>query len=126
MLQQITLLLDENVPFIVFKRLMAKGYNVRYVTDIAPPGITDEKLAEIAIEHRATIITQDANFTQLKKTSSEKVKIIYLKLLKPARKRIAPSRIYILPDQRFNNGFKSRRPHQTLVQCSAGDLNLGP
>jgi len=79
---------------------MAKGYNVRYVTDIAPPGITDEKLAEIAIEHRATIITQDANFTQLKKTFSEKVKIIYLKPALQYRVQIpagAPRPLLLVP-----------------------------
>lgn len=73
-------LTDENVPFEVVEALRKAGYDVATVADAARAGIRNDKLAEISIRIKRTIITRDADFTRLKKKLAESVKVLYINL----------------------------------------------
>ena len=68
------------MPFQVLKVLRKAGYKVKTVADIAQPGIRNDKLAELSINLKMVIITRDADFTHLRKTLAEKIKVIYVRL----------------------------------------------
>ena len=71
---------DENIPLSLIKSLRELGYEVLTVEEVAYFGIKNNELAELSIQHEMIIITRDADFTRLKRSLMEKIKVVYVKL----------------------------------------------
>jgi len=71
---------DENVPIQVVEHLREAGYDVATVSEVASPGMRNDDLAKLSVQLKAFIITRDADFTHLKRSLAEKIKVIYIRL----------------------------------------------
>jgi predicted nuclease of predicted toxin-antitoxin system len=61
----VLLLIDENVPRSVTEFLVARGHEVRLVTDILLPGTPDPVVAAVGDRLSATVVTWDRDFERL-------------------------------------------------------------
>jgi len=73
-------LADENVPFQVVRVLRDAGYDVTTVGEVARPGIGNNELAELFIKLNVIILTQDADFTCLRRSLMKGLRVIYVGL----------------------------------------------
>lgn len=80
MAEELSFLVDENIPFRVVRELRRAGHKVATVDQIARPGINNDELASLSIKHGMIIITRDVDFTRLKRDLMRKIKAIYVKL----------------------------------------------
>jgi predicted nuclease of predicted toxin-antitoxin system len=71
---------DENIPSPVVKRLREAGYDVKTVPEVASAGIRNSELAELSIKVGRIVLSRDADFTRLKHSLMERVKVIYIQL----------------------------------------------
>ena len=71
---------DENIPSLVVKRLREAGYDVKTVPEVASAGIRNFELAELSTKIGRVVLSRDADFTRLKRSLINHVKVIYIQL----------------------------------------------
>jgi len=71
---------DENVPLQVVEHLREADYEVVTLGEVAHPGMRNNELAKLSIQLEAFIITRDADFTHLRRSLAEKLKVVYIRL----------------------------------------------
>lgn len=77
---------DENVPSRVVTLLREAGYDIITITEALSAGITNHELAELSLRVNRTVLTRDADFTRLRKSLMQKIKVVYIQInLEPAR-----------------------------------------
>ncbi len=74
------LLADENIPSLVIKRLREAGYDIATVPEAAAVGTRNDELANLSANLGRTLLSRDADFTALKQSLMEKLKVIYLRM----------------------------------------------
>ena len=73
-------LLDENVPKSLGKFLKEEEYEVDTLQSLKKQGISNGKVAELALKINAIILTFDQDFTLLSKDLQSKSRVIYIKI----------------------------------------------
>jgi len=75
----VNFILDENVPSILKKVLREEGHDVSTLKDLDLSQLVNGELAKFAMDRNKISITFDADFTQLKNETRQKLKVIYFK-----------------------------------------------
>lgn len=70
---------DENVPSRVIERLREAGHDVLTVGEAAAPGIRNDELAELSVRIGRVLLSRDADFTRLRRSLMESIKVIYIR-----------------------------------------------
>lgn len=71
---------DENIPSRVVKTLRDAGYDVATVAEAASAGVRNYELAELSVRIGRTVLTRDADFTRLKQSLMQSIKVIYIQM----------------------------------------------
>lgn len=71
---------DENIPSRVIEKLREAGYDVVTVGEAASAGIRNYQLAELSVRIARVLLTRDADFTRLKRSLMQSVKVIYIQV----------------------------------------------
>ena len=70
---------DENIPSRVIRRLRDAGYDVVTVGEAASAGIRNYELAELSARIGRVVLTRDADFTTLRQSMRQRMKVIYIR-----------------------------------------------
>jgi len=70
---------DENIPSHVIRRLREAGYDVLTVAETASAGIRNYELAELSARMDRVMLTRDADFTRLRQSLKQRMKVVYLR-----------------------------------------------
>jgi len=70
---------DENIPGHVIRRLREAGYDVLTVAETASAGIRNYELAELSVRIDRVLLTRDADFTRLRQSLKQRMKVIYMR-----------------------------------------------
>jgi predicted nuclease of predicted toxin-antitoxin system len=70
---------DENIPSHVIRRLREIGHDVVTVAEAASAGIRNYELAELSARIGRILVTRDADFTTLKQSVRQRIKVIYVR-----------------------------------------------
>jgi len=70
---------DENIPSRVIRRLRDAGHDVVTVDEAASAGIRNYELAELSARIGRVLLTRDADFTSLRQSVRQRMKVIYIR-----------------------------------------------
>ena len=70
---------DENIPSRVIRRLRDAGHAVVTVDEAASAGIRNYELAELSARIGRVLLTRDADFTSLRQSVRQRMKVIYIR-----------------------------------------------
>jgi len=70
---------DENIPSHVIRRLREAGYDVLTVAEATSAGIRNYELAELSVRIDRVLLTRDADFTRLRQSLKQRMKVIYMR-----------------------------------------------
>ena len=101
-------LLDENVPISIKKVIQDKGFEAFTLHDFNMLGIQNGKVAELALNNNAIILTLDSDFLNLNRNLQLKSRIVYIKLhpRDPVKLRKIVDSFLKKYSLKLNNSFK--------------------
>jgi len=113
-------LLDENVPISIKKVIQDNGFEAFTLHDFNMLGIQNGKVAELALNNNAIILTLDSDFLNLNRNLQTKSRIVYIKLhpRDPVKLR------KIVNNFLKKNSFKLNNPFKVMITETDEDYEL--